>query len=144
MDMNTDAGRVQPDMNAYGGRVQQDRNSDVGRVPLDPPLIASFRRLRHVIRKEFLELRQDPRLFVLVVLAPILQLVMLGYAATTDVKNIPLVVVDQDRTTESRDLIARFAASSNFVVVDALPNPDGIDAIVHFAPRVAAAGPASR
>jgi len=130
MDMNTDAGRVQPDMNAYGGRVQQDRNSDVGRVPLDPPLIASFRRLRHVIRKEFLELRQDPRLFVLVVLAPILQLVMLGYAATTDVKNIPLVVVDQDRTTESRDLIARFAASSNFVVVDALPNPDGIDAFL--------------
>jgi len=128
--MNTDAGRVQPDMNAYGGRVQQDRNSDVGRVPLDPPLIASFRRLRHVIRKEFLELRQDPRLFVLVVLAPILQLVMLGYAATTDVKNIPLVVVDQDRTTESRDLIARFAASSNFVVVDALPNPDGIDAFL--------------
>jgi len=97
---------------------------------LDPPLIASFRRLRHVIRKEFLELRQDPRLFVLVVLAPILQLVMLGYAATTDVKNIPLVVVDQDRTTESRDLIARFAASSNFVVVDALPNPDGIDAFL--------------
>ena len=128
--MNTDAGRVQPDMNAYGGRVQQDRNSDVGRVPLDPPLIASFRRLRHVIRKEFLELRQDPRLFALVVLAPILQLVMLGYAATTDVKNIPLVVVDQDRTTESRDLIARFAASSNFVVVDALPNPDGIDAFL--------------
>ena len=130
MDMNTDAGRVQPDMNAYGGRVQQDRNSDVGRVPLDPALVASLRRLRHVIRKEFLELRQDPRLFVLVVLAPILQLVMLGYAATTDVKNIPLVVVDQDRTTESRDLIARFAASSNFVVVDALPNPDGIDAFL--------------
>jgi ABC-2 type transport system permease protein len=88
----------------------------------------SLRRLRNVIRKEFLELRQDPRLFGLVILAPILQLVMLGYAATTDVKNIPLVVVDQDRTSESRDLIARFASSANFVIVDSLPTVNGIDA----------------
>jgi ABC-2 type transport system permease protein len=90
--------------------------------------ITSLRRLRHVVRKEFLELRQDPRLFGLVILAPILQLVMLGYAATTDVKNIPLVVVDEDHTSESRDLITRFASSSNFVVVDSLPNVTGIDA----------------
>ena len=90
--------------------------------------MTSLRRLRHVIRKEFLELRRDPRLFVLVILAPILQLVMLGYAATTDVKNIPLVVVDQDHTSESRDLITRFSSSSNFIVVDSLPNPTGIDA----------------
>jgi ABC-2 type transport system permease protein len=91
-------------------------------------ITASLRRLRNVIRKEFLELRQDPRLFGLVILAPILQLVMLGYAATTDVKNIPLVIVDQDHSRESRELITRFASSSNFVVVDSLPNPTGIDA----------------
>jgi ABC-2 type transport system permease protein len=91
-------------------------------------MVTSVRRLRHVIRKEFLELRRDPRLFVLVILAPILQLVMLGYAATTDVRNIPLVVVDQDHTSESRDLITRFSSSSSFVVVGSLPNPTGIDA----------------
>ena len=51
------------------------------------------------IRKEFLELRQDPRLFGIVIIAPIIQLTMLGYAATTDVRNVPLVVVDQDRST---------------------------------------------
>jgi ABC-2 type transport system permease protein len=93
-----------------------------------PPFAASLRRLRNVIRKEFLELRQDPRLFGLVILAPILQLVMLGYAATTDVRNIPLVLVDQDHTSESRELITRFASSSNFVIVGSLPNPTGIDA----------------
>jgi hypothetical protein len=38
-------------------------------------------RLTHVIRKEFLELRQDPRLFGIVILAPIIQLTMLGYAS---------------------------------------------------------------
>jgi ABC-2 type transport system permease protein len=93
--------------------------------------ITSLRRLRQVIRKEFLELRQDPRLFGLVILAPILQLVMLGYAATTDVKNIPLVVVDQDHTSESREVITRFASSSNFVVVNSLPNVAGIDAYLN-------------
>ena len=56
--------------------------------------------LLHVlVRKEFLELRQDPRLFGIVIMAPIIQLTMLGYAATTDVRNVPLVVVDQDRSS---------------------------------------------
>ena len=68
-------------------------------------------RLVHLMRKEFLELKADPRLFGVVVLAPILQLVMLGYAASTDVKDVPLAVVDEDRSAESRDLIARFDAS---------------------------------
>ena len=72
------------------------------------------------MRKEFLELRQDQRLFGIVVLAPILQLTLLGYAATTDVRDIPLVVVDQDRTSDSRALISRFEASQNFTVVDSL------------------------
>jgi ABC-2 type transport system permease protein len=74
-------------------------------------------RVPHLMRKEFLELRQDPKLFGIVILAPILQLTMLGYAATTDVRNVPVVVVDADRSTESRELINRFEGSANFVVV---------------------------
>lgn len=74
-------------------------------------------RVRHVMRKEFLELRQDPKLFGIVILAPIIQLTMLGYAATTDVKNVPVVVVDADRSSESRELVSRFEESANFVIV---------------------------
>ena len=74
-------------------------------------------RVLHVMRKEFIELRQDPRLFGIVIIAPILQLTMLGYAATTDVKNIPVVVVDEDRSAESRELISQFEGSANFVIV---------------------------
>ena len=85
-------------------------------------------RLLHVVRKEFLELRQDPRLFGLVIIAPIMQLVMLGYAASTDVRNVPMVVVDQDRSTESRALISRFDASQSFIVVDTLSSPAGVNA----------------
>lgn len=76
-------------------------------------------RLRHLVRKEFLELRRDPRLFSIVILAPIIQLTLLGYAATTDVRDVPVVVVDQDRSAESRDLVSRFDASQHFVVVGA-------------------------
>src|SRR5207344_1662930 len=67
-----------------------------------------MQRLRCLVHKEFLELRMNPRLFGLVIIAPILQLTMLGYAATTDVKNVPLLVADGDRTAASRELIARF------------------------------------
>ena len=48
--------------------------------------------------------------------APIIQLIVLGYAATTDVKNVPIVVADADRSTASRDLIERFDASPYFTV----------------------------
>src|SRR5215510_11379248 len=83
-------------------------------------------RLLHVIRKEFLELRQDPRLFGIVIIAPIVQLTMLGYAATTDVRNVPVLVVDEDASSESRDLVSRFEASGNFVV-DRMASADRID-----------------
>ena len=76
-----------------------------------------MQRLRFLVRKEFIELRQNPRLFGLVIIAPILQLTMLGYAATTDVKDVPIVVADGDRSPASRELIARFDASRNFTVV---------------------------
>ncbi len=85
-------------------------------------------RLLHVVRKEFLELRQDPRLFGIVIMAPIIQLTMLGYAATTDVRNVPLVVVDQDGTSDSRDLVSRFEASQSFMVIDRLSSVSEIDA----------------
>jgi len=75
-------------------------------------------RLRFLVWKEFLELRKDPKLFGVVVVAPIVQLTMLGYAATTDVRDVPVVVVDGDRSPSSRDLIARFEGSRNFSIVD--------------------------
>jgi ABC-2 type transport system permease protein len=87
-----------------------------------------MKRVLHMVRKELIELRSDPRLFGLVILAPILQLTMLGYAATTDVRDVPMVVIDNDRSVQSRDLITRFDASQNFLVVDALPSLDGVEA----------------
>jgi ABC-2 type transport system permease protein len=81
-----------------------------------------MRRLGFLIRKEFQELRRNPRMFPVIFVAPIVQLAILGYAATTDVKNVPMVVVDGDRSSVSRDLIAKFEGSPYFQVVDVTSN----------------------
>jgi ABC-2 type transport system permease protein len=84
-------------------------------------------RVLHLVRKELIELRQDPRLFGIVVMAPIIQLTVLGYAATTDVKDVPILVVDADRSPESRRLVSRFEASSNFVIAGTASSTAAID-----------------
>jgi ABC-2 type transport system permease protein len=81
-----------------------------------------MRRLGFLIRKEFQELRRNPRMFPVIFVAPIVQLAILGYAATTDVKNVPMVIVDGDRSPVSRDLIAKFEGSPYFQVVDVTSN----------------------
>src|SRR3954464_5733247 len=90
-----------------------------------------MQRLRRLVVKEFLELRQNPRLFGLVIVAPILQLTLLGYAASTDVKDVPVVVADGDRSPASRTLIARFEASPNFTIVDTVTTAAGLDHYLH-------------
>jgi ABC-2 type transport system permease protein len=84
-------------------------------------------RIRTLMWKEFLELRQTPRLIGLLVVAPILQLTMLGYAATTDVKDVPIVVVDGDRTVTSREILQRFSASPYFQIVGEELDPRAVD-----------------
>ena len=86
-----------------------------------------MRRVRFLVWKELIELRQDPRLFGIVVLAPILQLFLLGYAATTDVRDVPVVVADADRSSASRELIDRFDASPSFTVVGIVTGVDEVD-----------------
>jgi len=59
--------------------------------------------------------------------APLIQLLMLGYAATTDIRDVPVVIADRDRSTESRDLIARFESSPSFSVVAVVGGVNDID-----------------
>lgn len=72
-------------------------------------------RIGHIVRKEFHQLKRDRRLLTIVFVAPIMQLILLGYAANLDVKSIPTVVLDQDHSRESRELLTRFTASGYFV-----------------------------
>jgi ABC-2 type transport system permease protein len=73
-------------------------------------------RLVSLIRKEFIQISRDPRTLVIALLIPVMQLFMLGYAATNDVRNLPMAVFDQDRSTAARDLLAAFRASDYFLI----------------------------
>ena len=85
------------------------------------------RRVRTLIRKEFIELLRSPQLLRVVIIAPIVQLTLLGYAATTDVTNVPIAIVDQDRSPASRRLIERFAGSRYFEVVADEVDPRAVE-----------------
>jgi ABC-2 type transport system permease protein len=71
-------------------------------------------RLVSLIRKEFIQIIRDPRTLVLILVIPIMQLFLLGYAATTDVRNVALAVYDQDRSPESRRLLDAYRAADYF------------------------------
>ena len=84
-------------------------------------------RILTLMWKEFAELRQSPRLLALLIVAPVVQLTLLGYAATTDIKNVPIVVVDGDRSALSRKLVEQFDASSHFEIVAEEMSPAGVN-----------------
>ncbi|MGA2668884.1 MAG: ABC transporter permease [Ignavibacteria bacterium] len=64
--------------------------------------------------KEFLQFKRDRRMFMTVIIAPVIQLIFLGYAANMDIKVIHTVVFDQDRTETSRNFIRSFESSGYF------------------------------
>jgi ABC-2 type transport system permease protein len=80
----------------------------------------SATRLLAVARKEWVQLRRDPRSMVLAFLLPVLLLVFFGYAISWDVRDIRLAVVDADRTSRSRALVEAYQTSGYFEVVEVL------------------------
>lgn len=74
----------------------------------------SATRLWALIRKEFIQILRDPRSLTITFIMPLIQLFLLGYAATSDVRNVPLAVLDEDRTPAARDLLAAYRAADYF------------------------------
>ena len=93
-------------------------------------------RVFEMVRKEFLQVFRDPRLYIVVFVAPVIQLVLFGYAVSTDVRHARTFVVDRDRTAVSRDFLDAFTGSGYFTLagrsdrgedlVGALENGDAI------------------
>lgn len=73
-------------------------------------------RLAAMVKKEFQQFIKDKRMLPLVFVAPILQLIFLGYAASLDVKNISFVLCDLDKTSESRKFVESFTNSGYFTL----------------------------
>jgi len=79
-----------------------------------------------IIVKEFLQLKRDPRLFGIIFIAPVIQLILLGYAANLDINNINTVVYNQDKTAKSRDFIEKFERSGYFTMNHYADNYDQV------------------
>jgi ABC-2 type transport system permease protein len=76
-----------------------------------------FERIKHMLVKEFIQVFRDIRMRMVVFVLPVLQLIVFGYAVTTDVTHVPTAVYDLDNTVASRELVSRFAGSGYFDVV---------------------------
>src|SRR5512140_940820 len=87
-------------------------------------------RLSSSSRKEFIQIVRDPRTLMLIIAMPILQLFLLGYAATTDVKNISLAVWDQSQTPQSRALLDAFRSADYFHMSYAVGSQDEYRALI--------------
>jgi ABC-2 type transport system permease protein len=84
-------------------------------------------RLFAVARKEWIQLRRDTRSVILAFILPLFLLLFFGYAITWDVNDIPVAVLDEDRSRESRELLEAFVASGYFTVVEHLESPQAVD-----------------
>ena len=77
-----------------------------------------MRTLKFLLRKEFLQIFRDKLIPRMILALPIIQLIILPYAATYEIKNITLSVVDHDHSEYSRKLINNFTASGYFKLAD--------------------------
>jgi ABC-2 type transport system permease protein len=83
-------------------------------------------RLIQMIRKEGRQLLRDPKAKPMLLASPVVQFVLLAYAATTDVEHLKTVVIDHDRSTDSRALIAAHTATGYFDIVRIADRPEAI------------------
>lgn len=73
-----------------------------------------WNRLLAIVRKEFIHIVRDPRTLAVMFVLPIVQLLLLGYASSSDIRNIPLALLDNDHTAESRELLDAYLSSGQF------------------------------
>ena len=81
-------------------------------------------RLFSIIRKEFIQIIRDKRTLALILIIPIMQLFLLGYSATSDVRDIPMAVMDQSLSAESRALLDSFRAADYFLITNVVSSED--------------------
>jgi len=75
-----------------------------------------FARLKQMLIKEFIQVFRDKRTRIILIVPPIVQMLVFGYAATFEIRHVSTVVLDLDHSQESRELLSRFSSSPYFDV----------------------------
>jgi len=100
-----------------------------------------FERIKHMLIKEFIQVFRDPRMRMVIFVIPCVQVFVIGYAVSTDVKHVRTAILDVDNSQSSRDVVASFVRSGYFDVVErigtdaeavALLDRGEVSAVLHF------------
>ncbi|HTK82721.1 MAG TPA: ABC transporter permease [Bacteroidota bacterium] len=87
----------------------------------------SIQIILEIVKKEFYQIRQDRRMMITSFVAPVMQVFLLGYAATTDIRHGTMVVCDMDRTATSREFIEQFTNSEYFDLKYQVKGPNDVN-----------------
>ncbi|HLY56491.1 MAG TPA: ABC transporter permease [Stellaceae bacterium] len=87
-------------------------------------------RIRAIAVKEALQIWRDPRSLMIALAMPFMQMCLLGYGVSVDIKHIPVCVWDQQANQDSQDLLKRFQSSQYFQVVGAFDNARAVTAAI--------------
>ena len=74
----------------------------------------SFSSILNMVHKEFIQIRRDKRMLGIALVAPVIQLIIFGYAANLDLRHLPMAVCNQDHSQLSREFMDKFASSGYF------------------------------
>lgn len=89
-----------------------------------------FRGFTAILYKEFLVVLRDPFTLFFMVFPPLVEMIAFGYALDTDVKNIATIVLDEDRTAESRQIVQQFQNTRTFRVVGEATSVTGLAELI--------------
>jgi len=81
-------------------------------------------RLKAMLVKEFIQTFRDPRMRAVLMVVPIVQVLIFGYAVTTDIRHVATAVLDRDNSPESREAAAAFTGSGCFDIAAMPATPD--------------------
>jgi ABC-2 type transport system permease protein len=87
-------------------------------------------RILALMRKELLHIVRDRRTLAVMFLMPIIQLVLMGYAATTDIERLRTAILDRDKSPASRELVEAYRASNYFDVVHYVASEQELERLV--------------
>ncbi|MGI6712252.1 MAG: ABC transporter permease [Bacillota bacterium] len=86
-----------------------------------------MKRLLTITKKEFIHIKRDRASVIMALVAPIMMLLIFGFAVNTDINNVNLVINDGSKTFESRELIEKFANSGYFKIYSMVESPAEVE-----------------
>ena len=93
-------------------------------------ILESLQRIRWLIRKEFIQIVRNRQNLMMLLVAPLVQLIIFGSASRLDVNSVSTVVVDLDHSRMSRDIVEGFSRSGYFKIIRYLDSYEAVDKLL--------------